>query len=432
MKIVGVSVAAALLLSASLFAEEEVSLLDKVTVGGDARLWYSTDDSKNGNGDGGLLQQESSAGQAAISLSAEAKLTESTTAKAVYYGISTLGLQNNLVANVWEGGLNDTGWFGEAYISTKQGKTTGTVGRMELDTPLVFSEHWSIVPNTFEAAVVTNEDIPDTTLVGAYIGGFNGYGLTGIGGTFGVVINSTDIAATEIDGTATTDARSNSFRSFYGGAYAAGAVNNSWEPLTLQAWYYDMTRIGQAYWLQADLDLSGIAVGVQYMGQDLTDGKNNGALTNAGKGKSSAYAVKLGYGVEDKWSAFVAYSSVSKDAAYNTGGNFGGSTITNLYTEVFWNFGTVTTTGTQAMKVYGDYVIADDLDIGGQVVRTDTAVDNADNPIMIETSAWVNKSYDDLDVGLAYINSAEENGGASVGSQGAYDNMVQVYLTYNF
>jgi imipenem/basic amino acid-specific outer membrane pore len=45
---------------------------------------------------------------------------------------------------------------------------------MELDTPLAFSETWSIVPNTFEGAVVLNQDLPDTTLVGAWIGKGNG------------------------------------------------------------------------------------------------------------------------------------------------------------------------------------------------------------------------------------------------------------------
>ncbi len=70
--------------------------------------------------------------------------------------------------------VNDESWIGELWLAATMGKTTAKVGRMELDTPLAFSEKWSVAPNTFEGAVVINQDIPDTTLVGAWVGKGNG------------------------------------------------------------------------------------------------------------------------------------------------------------------------------------------------------------------------------------------------------------------
>ena len=35
--------------------------------------------------------------------------------------------------------------------------------------PFAFSEGWNVFKNTFEAALVVNTDLPDTTLVYAYV-----------------------------------------------------------------------------------------------------------------------------------------------------------------------------------------------------------------------------------------------------------------------
>ncbi len=146
-------------------------------------------------------------------------------------------------------------------------------GRMELDTPLAFSEKWSVVPNTFEGAVVINQDIPDTTLVGAWVGKGNGgaaaYGLNPLTTPYTVVPAGTPGSVgvfVGIDGGVVQPG--GAFDTFVnGGAYAAAIVNNSFKPLVAQAWYYNVINVADAYWLQADWDcqlVKGVKVGVQY------------------------------------------------------------------------------------------------------------------------------------------------------------------------
>ncbi len=205
------------------------------------------------------------------------------------YAVSTLGLENNLVSATWtsaHSGVQDASWMGEAWLATTMGKTTVKAGRMELDTPLAFSEKWNIAPNTFESVVAINQDIPDTTLIGAWVGRGNGAaaGVVGTNGTFSTFMNK--------------------------GAYAAGVINNSFKPLTAQAWYYNVSNIADAFWLQADWDcqlVKDVKAGVQYASMD-----PKGALGTVAK-DSSAYAVKLAYaGVKDL-SISAAYSKADKD-----------------------------------------------------------------------------------------------------------------------
>jgi len=221
MKLVKMSLLAAALIGSSAFA------IDNVKVSGDAKLFYATmdgvDSGYNTNPDAGYFNEVSSAGQAALGLGLTADLTEGVSAGVHLTALSSLGLYNNLVSAVWEGTPEDEFWFDEAWIAGTVGKTTGKIGRMQLDTPLVFSEQWSIAYNTFEAAVVMNEDIPDTTLIGAYIGQTNGSGGTKSG--YAGVTN--DFAGASAN---------TNFASFGKGAYTAGVSNNSWSPLTVQAW----------------------------------------------------------------------------------------------------------------------------------------------------------------------------------------------------
>ena len=94
--------------------------------------------------------------------------------------LTTLGLENNLVSNVWGGAhtattatgatyggalggakVENASWVNEAWVALSAGKSTAKLGRMELDTPLAFTETWTIEQNSFEAAVLINQDLPD-------------------------------------------------------------------------------------------------------------------------------------------------------------------------------------------------------------------------------------------------------------------------------
>ncbi|MDD2652855.1 MAG: OprD family outer membrane porin [Sulfurimonas sp.] len=79
--------------------------------------------------------------------------------------------------------------LGEAYIQYKMANTTFKAGRQRLDTPMLGSDDARMVPNLFEAYVLTNKDIANTTLMAAHVTKFaqgtfgRAYGAGGILGS---------------------------------------------------------------------------------------------------------------------------------------------------------------------------------------------------------------------------------------------------------
>lgn len=407
MKFTKLSLVAALLVGSAAFA------IENVKVSGDAKLYYSTNDANSID----LFDYRNSIAQAGVNVGLSADLTKGVSTGASLQALSTLGLEGQLVNGVWEGGTTDSFWFDTAWLAGTVGKTTGKAGRMELDTPLVFTETWSMAKNTFEAAVVMNQDIPGTTLVAAYVGGTNGAILTKAASTGAGVI--ADINSTQ----------NTTFSQFYNGAYTVGAINNSYEPLTVQAWYYDATQIVNAYWLQADLSMEGFIFGAQYTGQD-----DKTAATNS---TQSAYAVKLGYEVKDMVTISAAYSSTSNDTAggliKKVGANYAtlgsaSSAASKLYTEMWWNFGNVSSTDTNSYNVVIESPVNGLFDLYAAYTSADHGSASTSNASATsnEFTATATKSYGPLDTTLAYINyDAGTTGTDTV-------NTVQVYLTYNF
>jgi len=388
MKLIKMSLVAALLVGSSAFA------IENTKVSGDARLFYST--MKQGNTD--LFNKAEAMAQAGLGLGLTTDLTTGVSAGAHLTVLSTLGLEGQLVDKVWEGtnGTQDSFWFDEAWLAGTVGKTTGKIGRMQLDTPLVFSETWSIATNTFEAAVLINQDIQDTTLVGAYVGGSNGG--DGSGSVIAPFANVGVVAG----------AQESNFRQFYNGAYAIGAINNSYAPLTAQAWYYDATSILTAYWLQADLAIDGIMAGLQYTAIDP-------AAANAKS--SDAFAIMLGYEMKDVFTAKISYSKVGKDN--KAGANLSGSGQSKLYTEGWLNF-VVAYADTTAYNLTVEAPLAG-YDFGLYATMTDTS---AANTASTEVTATAARSFGPLDTALA-MTYYDKDTQAKAGT-------VQAFLTYNF
>lgn len=440
MKLVKMSLAAAVLLGASAFA------IDNVKVSGDAKLFYGTSNAEQtaaGTSDA-LFGYDNSFADVAVRVGATGDLTKGVSFGVTGYAVTTLGLENNMVAHTWTGGrdgVQDNSWMGEAWLAATLGKTTAKIGRMELDTPLAFSEKWSVVPNTFEAAVLLNQDIPDTTLVGAWVGKGNGVNaLTPINnlGSVGAVANTNTVGA---DGIMGADAKMSTFAKQ--GAYAAAIVNNSYKPLTAQAWYYNVANVADAYWLQADINcqlVKGVTIGAQYANID-PKGVVNSVVANAKD--SSAYAAKLGYNGVKNLKVSVAYSDVDKDGVLNIANTATNNMVTaqsKLYTEAFRNYGYVGAPGATSWNATAEYD-AGIAKIGAYY--TNVSVDNAGNAVIStldglgasrtngtnlnEVAVTVSKSFGPLDTTLAYFstNANDQNAGKQ------YDS-VQAYLTLNF
>ena len=464
MKIVKMSLAAAVLVGASAFA------IDNVKVSGDAQVFYSTSDGNKAgasaalNGvNGTLFDKGSSAADTGLNLNISADLAKNSlvtvSAGAGYTVLSTLGLENNFVGNVWgnahgatANGSNYTAkvenadWMNEAWVAlslNELSKSTVKVGRMELDTPLAFTEKWSIEKNTFEAAVLINQDIPDTTLVGAYVG--NGNGTE----TYGATNNGTLLTGANADQRSNVQSlnlavgpvvNQNGNFTTYGtdGAYAVGAINNSWKPLTAQAWYYDVSRLATAYWLQADLDttslgLAGVTAGLQYASVSVESDAAAAGHTAAGASTSASSTVagKLGYAMKDMFAASVAYSQVGTKGAVGASNTATSTGESKLYTEAWWNYGQVTKLGARSWNVTVTSPVAGLFDAGLYITTADQTVTPSVSQDMTEVAVTAGKKFGPLDATLAYVNSSF-NHKPTDGTKLQDSNMIQAYLTLNF
>ncbi|MDO9057368.1 MAG: OprD family outer membrane porin [Sulfuricurvum sp.] len=308
MKLGKLSLVAVMALGTSAFA------IDNVKVNGEAKLWYQTSE-YSGLGAGATTSQDffdntsNSMADVKLSIGATADLAQSLSAGIKVTALSTLGLENNLVGATPAAkrgidgvdhqttgdmtSLDDQSWTEELYLAYTAGKTTVKIGRQALNTPLAFTETWNVVDNTFEAAVLLNNDLPDTTLVAAWVGKHNGVG----------VLNS---------GRGSTVAYNGKFGDFaVNGAYAAGAVNKSIPDTAIQAWYYSVDDVATAYWLQADAKLMGMVnLGVQYSGMNPDDTSLTLGTAAANHRDTDMFAVKGAVDVAGV-NVYAAYSTVS-------------------------------------------------------------------------------------------------------------------------
>jgi len=249
---------------------------------GVAKLYYETIDA-DGN-DNGLFEQKAlTSGQALISIGSKGKLSDKMGYGVEYTAIDTLGLENNLVSGVrvpdsGSDPLDTVHYASKAFITYQMGKTTAKIGRQHLNTPLAFTEKWNIAPNSFDAAVLINSNIENVTLIGAYVGRGNGH--------FGsVVAPGGDFSTYVADG-----------------AYAAAALIKPMKDLGINAWYYNVQKVADAMWLDANYNVAGVKLGAIYA-QMMPKGE--GADTKG-------FALKAGSKVGPV-SLFAAYSSIDDD-----------------------------------------------------------------------------------------------------------------------
>jgi imipenem/basic amino acid-specific outer membrane pore len=406
----------------------EVETVSPWTFGGDAKLYYSTDDFS----DGDLFDQANSYGQAAISADVAYALTNTVKVNVGVTGLATLGLDDSVVSGVWlyaganalDGvlpftSIGDALWIDTANITgtAMDGKVTYILGRTELDTPLAFSETWTIANNTFDAAVGMVSPMEGLTLVGAYIydGNGNGDRVGTLGGGFTGGDGYLPFAGVEEGAWAVA------------GIYATGG-------LTAQAWYYDVIDLAQAVWAQADYTMGAFSAGAQYGYMDPSDaGDALGA--DLSKNESTAYAFKLGYKM-DALEAWAAYSAADEDGilpmtntatmapALGSVDYMGWGNQSKLYTEAWWNYGFVGAPGADSIAVAASYAFAENMSLFGQYTTVSDAFNTTD---MDEFAAVLSTSMGALSVDLAYIWAEYTEGDMSEDG-----NTLQAYITYTF
>jgi len=297
-------------------------------------------------------EMDNTRGNIGIQLNLDADLKNGFTFGSTINYLGTLGLEKNLVNstmqntnlatgavhtnnNVGSTNVADDIYLAQLFVAKKMGNTTLKLGRQELPkslSPFAFSEGWNVFKNTFDAALVVNTDIPDTTVVGAYVAGGNKNGFGANMSNFNnLAVNQHPVLGT---GGLTVS----------GTAYMLTAQNKSIPMTTITATYYDMAKVvgltrgkdgANVIWgdvLVAGKDMPlGLKVGVQ------------GGQTSAEDSTvadTAAYGVKIGLAPIKALSLCLAYTSVDGDknkaniAIQNIGG-----VKTPLYTQMVANQG---------------------------------------------------------------------------------------------
>jgi hypothetical protein len=193
------------------------------------------------------------------------------------------------------------------------GNTSLKLGRQTLPkglSPFAFSEGWQMFKNTFDAALVVNSDIPDTTLVYAYVTKAN----RSIGGY------ADRFAFTEIGAYAGVNAVDN--------VHMLTAQNKSIDGLTLTGSYYlapSMTVLGDTnvLWGDAKFKISDYTVALQ-----------GGQIDPDNVSSTSAFGAKIG-GNFGMFTAAIAYSSVGDGTVGIS--NLGTGVKSPLYTQMLLN-----------------------------------------------------------------------------------------------
>ncbi|MDD5358861.1 MAG: hypothetical protein PHI79_02255 [Sulfurovaceae bacterium] len=226
-------------------------------------------------------------------------------------GIGTLGLDEDVVAypmQSLDSGLNG-GWVSQLYLTYGFGNTAIKVGRQELPkslSPFAYSEDWNVFKNTFDAALVVNNDIPNTTVALAYVKNANLNGTASSDDWFSEYDYFYDI---------------NDFNSVANGAYMLTVQNKSIENLTLTGTYYDIRDFARIFWADAAYDTDSFNVGLQ--GGTFSDKNSNGDW--------KAYGIKAGTSVGPV-NLMAAYSVIDPKVdgwMYQVGG-----TTSPLYTDM--------------------------------------------------------------------------------------------------
>ena len=297
-------------------------------------------------------------------------------AGAAFYTTNDLGTKDKNDAKV-DGSLYDENkksytLLGQAYLVGQFAKTTVKVGRQQLDTPLAGSDDVRMVPNLFEAALVINTDLPNTTLIGGYVArmaGWDSWSDRASRSQF------QSMSRSALGSTVDLNVRGSHIGD--NGVYVVAAVNNSVKDLTLQAWDYYAVDVVNAVYLQADYKM-GVAkdMALTLQGQFYNIegiGETKDLLSKAGLGKVdySVYGAKASLSTPFGLTPYVAYNGVSDDSKnLAVFGAWGGYPEFAVGEEFWYNsigYPTQSMNGAGVFKVGADYSL-ESLGLGARTI----------------------------------------------------------------
>lgn len=461
-KIIVSAAVAAMALSTGAFAESDMK------VSGHVKLWYQTMDNEGTTGDNGLFKYDSANGNEwgdlGVQLKATGSLKDNISYNVALNGVTTMGLEGHIVGgettrgNWASAGVNGTAaqpfWFHEVNMAYTSGKTIFKLGRQELNTPLAYTEKWNATSNSFEAAVLINQDLPDTTLVAAWVA--KGNGATGnlvyAPQVFGAESQFNSYMGYDLDADGKNDT---------GGALALAAVNNSMKDIPVQAWYYHVSGVANAYWVQADAKMDAFSAQAIFAGVGVKDEVKDfleGAGSDTGTTTAMAAKVAGSFGMFNAYAAFCSISEGNVPVA-NTATNY---KKTKLPTASIFSDGMVaaqpdTTSfkvggsakvdgvGTFALS-YGSYAVGENAGyvspnaaVGGPASMGVIANSRGEDMDVSEIDVVYKTKINDVDLAAMYIHVDQTYvpGNGTYGSAGvdygtAANDIVRIVATLNF
>jgi len=215
--------------------------------------------------------------------------------------------------------------LGEAYLQFKYENTTFKGGRQKLNTPMAGADDARMIPNLFEAYVLVNTDLANTTLIAAHVTKF-------AQGTFGRAYSSANVpnkilAATSGYSAVDPDNQVGDFENM--GTYALGESTSGVsiaavtytgiEDLKLQLWDYYAHDILNIVYGQVDYSWTCLLndnvkpfVAGQFIKENDVGDSQLKALGGDGNNDAFYYGLKFGAKVEN-FTAYVAYSETSEN-----------------------------------------------------------------------------------------------------------------------
>lgn len=345
---------ASIIVMNAMAADDLASMFSEGNVSGQLRAFYidrdysgSTSTHRNGTSIGGNLKFETAS-------------LEGLSAGAAFYTTNRIfrGLEDDTYDPSIFGPDGDSySILGEAYLQYKYNNTTFKGGRQKLDTPLAGPDDARMLPSLFEAYVLSNTDLKDTTLIAAHVTAFApgtfalGYDAGGVlgltSGYSGVAGNATKYVGEFVNMGEWAIGKDND------GVSVIAATYSGIKGLKLQLWDYYAHDILNAIYADATYGwsyASGIApyIAVQYIRED------NVGDDYAGNVQSDFLAGKVGVKVAN-FDVYGATSHNSKDS----GSAVNGGTITPWGGMSAYTQGMVTRhqfmAGTDALKASGSY-----------------------------------------------------------------------------
>lgn len=299
------------------------------TFSGQAVAYTQTRDSLGGNQGGDLFGGATTAGGLGLQLRA---INDDVFA-GIGFGAEVSTIQDGKSANYsyTNFGLQDGSALTQAYLTYGLDSidTNLKIGRQTLPkslSPFAFSEGWGIFKNTFDAALIVNSSLPDTTAVYAFVTRGNGT-VNPLPGTalhpwVGFQGGYTDLS----DFNKIND----------DGVHMITLQNKSISNLTLTGtWYYGANH---TQWISDSLNLGVVGAGdtnviwgdATYAADMFTIGVQGGQISPDGLDDTTGYGIKIA-GNLGMFSLFAAYTSVDDGAVKMA--NFGTSVKTPLYTQ---------------------------------------------------------------------------------------------------